>query len=86
MLDFDATETPADVVAALSLGQGVRYTCQNLSTVATLFVREQATQPPVTARAFRIESGGNFTLKPEGDPIWAWTDNHTCPLILSEAP
>ena len=40
VVDFDATLVPADIVAALSLTQDVRYTCQNLSGTATLFVRE----------------------------------------------
>lgn len=40
-----------------------------------------------TDRSFRIEAGGNFILKPIGDPIWAWTDDAAgCPLILGEAP
>ena len=86
MLDFDATGTPVDVVADLSLTQGTLYEGQNVSTVATLFIREHASQPAITARAFRIESGGGFRIKPTGDPVWLWTDNHVCPVILSEAP
>ena len=85
MIDFDATGSPADVVSVTGLVQGTRYTGQNLSTVATLFVREQAAQPSVTDRAFRVESGGNFTLKPSGTPIWAWTDGGTCPVIMAES-
>ena len=86
MIDFDATGSPADVVSVAGLVQGTRYTFQNVGTIATLFIREQAAQPsPLTARAFRVESGGNFTLKSAGTPIWLWTDNGTCPVILSEA-
>ena len=85
MIDFDATDSPADLVAGASLASGERYTVQNVSTIATLFVREQAAQPSLSTRAFRIESGGTFTLRPTGTPIWLWTDNETCPVILSEA-
>ena len=35
-LDFSATETPTDIVAALTLVAGVEYQCQNVSTFATL--------------------------------------------------
>ena len=86
MIDFDATETPTDIAAALSLVQGTLYSAQNVGTVATLFIREAAAQPSITTRAFRIESGGFLTVKPTGLPIWIWTDNHVCPVILAEAP
>ena len=86
MIDFDASSDPADVAAGASLTQGTRYTVQNLSTVATLFIREQAGQPAATARAFRIEAGGMFTIKSAGTPIWLWTDDPDgCPMILAEA-
>ena len=85
MIDFDATGNPADVVSVAGLMQDTRYTVQNVSTIATLFLREQAARPSLSTRAFRIESGGIFTLRPDGTPIWLWTDNGTCPVILSEA-
>ena len=83
--DFVARAAPADVVAALALDTGTRYTCQNVSTTATLFAREAATMPAVTDMAFRVEAGGNFTIKPDGTPIWMWTDNGNCPVILDDA-
>ena len=85
-VDFDATETPRDVVAALSLTSGTAYTCQNVDVKATLFIREAATAPLVTDRAFRIESGGTFTLKIAADPIYLWTDDADgCAVIIEEA-
>ena len=86
-LEFDATAAPTDVASALSLDTGTRYAGQNLSTVATLFLREKSTAPAAGERAFRIESGGPFSVRPTGTPIWLWTDDAGgCPLILGEAP
>ena len=85
-VDFNATGTPTDIVAALSLSQGERYTGQNVSNTATLFVREATAAPAVTDRAFRVQSGGTFTLRPSGEPVWLWTDEADgCPVILAEA-
>lgn len=86
-MDFDATNVPTDVVAALGLIAGTRYTGQNVSTTATLFVRETATAPAPGARAFRVEAGGNFTLKPDQSlPMFLWTDDPAgCPILLDEA-
>lgn len=85
-LDFDATDTPQDVVAALSLTSGTRYTGQNVSTIATLFVREVSAMPTVQDRAFKVESGGNFTITPDGTSIWFWTDDPDgCPVVLDDA-
>ena len=83
--DFNATGVPADVVAALSLTSGTQYTAQNVSTIATLFVREAVAMPAVTDLAFRVEAGGNFSIKPDATPIWMWTDNGSCPVILDDA-
>ena len=86
-MDFDTTLVPADVVAALGLVQDTRYVCQNVSSTATLFIREQVAAPAVTDRAFRIESGGIFTVKQTGSAIWFWTDDSGgCPAILAVAP
>ena len=86
-MDFDATRAPTDIVAALSLAQGTRYTGQNVSGTATLFVREATAAPAVTERAFRVESGGQFTIRPSGSPIWLWTDDSAeCAVILAVAP
>ena len=85
-MDFDATLVPADIVAALSLTQDVRYSGQNLSNTASLFVREVASVPAVSDRAFRVQSGGEFTLRPSGEPIWVWTDEADgCAVIVGEA-
>ena len=85
-MDFDATQTPVDVVAALGLTQGTRYTGQNVSGTATLFAREATAPPAVTDRAFRVESAGQFTIRPSGPPIWCWTDESAgCPVILGDS-
>ena len=74
-MDFDATPVPADVVAALGLTQGTRYSGQNVSGTATLFVREAASAPAVTDRAFRVDG-----------PVWLWTDEADgCAVIIAEA-
>lgn len=83
--DFDATRTPADIVAGLSLSQNVAYTVQNVSGTATLFLR-QATAAAISDRAHRIESSGYMTIRPNGEPIWLWTDDpNGCPTIATEA-
>lgn len=85
-IDFDATVAPVDLVAGAGLSQGTTYTCQNASTLATLFLREAASVPAATARAFRVEAGGAFSITPRGDPIYVWTDDAGgCPLIVDEA-
>ena len=83
--DFNVTETPVDIVADLSLVNGTRYTCQNVSTTATLFVREATAIPSVQDRGFKVEAGGNFTLRPDGVAVWMWTDTGSCPVILDDA-
>ncbi len=86
-LDFDASPVPADIVSALGLAVGTSYVLQNLSTVATLFVREASAMPSATDRAFRIESSGTFTVKPvTGSQVFLWTDDLVCPCIVSESP
>ena len=86
--DFDATTTPQDVVAALSLTAGTTYTGQNVDTIATLRVREAATAPAATDRAHKIEAGGQFTIAPDpGEGIYVWTDDPAgCAVIVTEAP
>ena len=84
--NFDASVVPRDIVAALGLTVGTAYTGQNLSTVATLLFREAAAMPDATARAFRVEAGGAFTLEPQsGVGIWLWSDDPLgCPILVSE--
>ena len=85
--DFDATGTPKEIVADLGLSLGARYQGQNVSTVATLRVREATVAPAATDRAIRIEAGGIFTIRPDGtNGIWLWTDEPDCPVIVTPAP
>ncbi len=84
--DFDATGVPVDIVDALSLEPNTLYTGQNVSTTATLFVREAAAMPSTSARAFKVEAGSPFTLKFQGTPLWFWTDDaNGCPVVLDNA-
>ena len=85
--DFDATNTPRDLVAALGLAAGTKYLIQNVSTVATLRVREAASAPAATARAFKVEAGGPLSIRPKaGQGVWLWTDDRggSCPVIVGE--
>ena len=85
--DFDSTLLPTDIVSDLGLTVGVAYEGQNLSTVATLRIRQAATEPEADSRAIRIEAGGVFTINPDGDGIWLWTDDTAgCPVIVTESP
>ena len=86
--DFDATRVPADIVAGLGLAVGKTYSCQNVSTINTLLIRESANAPDPSARAFKVESGGQFTIEPTANrPIWVWADDDAgCPVIITEAP
>ena len=84
--DFDATETPQDLVAALSL-------------TASTTLRGAERDPPSRrcsvprgrrqcqvqgTRAFRVEAGGPFTLKPAGDRRYGcWTDEAAVAVRLS---
>ena len=86
--DYDATLVPADIVADLGLVVGQLYEGQNVSTTATLRVRQAAVAPSADARAIRIEASGTFTIAPDGiDGIWLWTDDRAgCPVIITESP
>ena len=84
-IDFDLTAVPLDLVA--SLPSGMTFACQNISTTATVFVRESAAVPGPSDRAFRIEAVGNFNVKNTGTPIWAWTDDPAgAAVIATESP
>lgn len=85
--NFDATQTPRSIASVLGLPDGVDYVGQNVSTTATLFVRDAAVSPPRTMRAFRHESGGFFYFTPGGTTaLWVWTDDADgCPVIVTEA-
>ena len=86
-LDFDATGTPQSIEAALSLTDGQTYVLQNLSTTATLFSRNAATQPATSERAHRYEAGALFVFEADAaDASWLWTDDPAgCAVIVSEA-
>ena len=84
-IDHDVTAIPTDIVAALSLTVGKTYYGMNLSTTATLYGRPSASQPAVTARAYRYEAGAEFEIDVKtGEKIWLWTDDTGCPIILNE--
>ena len=84
-LDFTAQTEPTDIVAGLALA--VAPGTPTASTFATLRFREAVGVPGATARAFRVEAGGAVWLKPEaGTPIWVWTDDPPCKIILSTQP
>ena len=93
-MDFNAVLVPADIVAALGLQWGPTYRLQNVGTGGTLFIRTAAAAPAVTDRAFRIESGGLFVLKPQAGasafalvPTWLWTDDRRgVAVIVALAP
>ena len=84
-MDFDATEVPQDIVAVLSLASGTKYKAQNLGPTASLFVREQTAMPATSERAFKLEAGGHITIKPDGGPIWLWSDPGGAAVVLGEA-
>ena len=86
-LDFNATGTPQSIAAALGLASGQEYVGQNLSTVATLFVREADAAPTPDARTHRHEAGSFFYFTPGGtSSLWVWTDDPDgCAVIVTEA-
>ena len=84
--DFDATLTPTDIVAALSLEQDTLYTVQNVDNRCTLRFRQGATAPVAHGRAHRVEIGSYVTIRPRGTPIWFWTDEQRgCDVIVTPA-
>ena len=94
-MDFNASLVPADIVAALGLQWGPTYRLQNVGTGGTLFIRTATAAPAVTDRAFRVESGGLFVLKPQAAgsafpplvPTWLWTDDRRgVAVIVALAP
>ena len=85
--NFNATSTPQSIASVVVLTDGQQYVGQNVSTTATLFVREAAVQPAPTMRAHRHESGAFFYFTPGGTTsLWAWTDDPAgCAVIVTEA-
>lgn len=84
--NFDAGRTPRDIAATLNLTAGTNYVGQNLSQTATLFLRDAAVRPSPGMRAFRHEAGAFFYFTPVGTTsLWAWSDEDTCPVLITEA-
>ena len=85
-MDFDATQTPVDVVAALGSPKAPATPARMWTPWGLLYVREQVAVPVPTDRAFRIQSGGEFSLRPDAEAIWLWTDEPSgCAVILADA-
>ncbi len=72
--DFDATREPQDLVVVLSLDEGTGYTVQVLG-LGSVYLREQVGEPDVTARGHVLQQADSWTITPQGDPIWCWTDD-----------
>ena len=85
-LDFDATAVPRAVDTILSLDDGVLFWVQNVDPIASLRFRTATAAPASTDRAHIISSGGSFYITPDSvAPIWLWTDDGTCAVIVSQA-
>ena len=85
--NFDATLVPRSLETVLGLSVGDVCFMQNLSSSATLFVRQAAVAPAATARAHQIFAGEDITVKvDETSRLWAWTDDpEGCPAILTNS-
>ena len=91
--NVDVTTDPTNLVTALALVTGTRYTLQNTDESARIFLREAAVKPTggalrghVMGPAGAITSFG--TVRPDGVVgIWLWTDQPDgCKAVISEAP
>ena len=84
--DFDATTTPQDAVAALSLAAGASYQIYNASTTATVFYRPGDTLATPATRGFRVEPGSfAFFSFETGEKVSIWTDDpNGAPTLISE--
>ena len=73
-VDFEVTGTPQDILAALSLSTGTRYSIQNIDPRGRIFVRVQATAPAAGERGNIIVpfEYGYPTAGP-GEGIWVWS-------------
>ena len=73
-MDFEVTGTPQDILAALSLSVGTRYSIQNIDPRGRVFVRVQATAPVAGDRGNIIvpfEYG--YPEAAAGEGIWLWS-------------
>ena len=85
--DFTATDVPRSLESVLGLQIGTTYYLQNVSASASLRLRSAAVKPAASARAHIIQSGGDITISPQMNvATWAWTDDGTCPSIVTEGP
>ena len=80
--NLDVSTSPRSVATAIGFALAVsrgtvdRIEIQNVSTTATLFVREQVMPPTAGHRGRRVESGGVYeTLLHGSAAIWVWTDD-----------
>lgn len=85
-MDFDVTESPQDLVAALSLSRGTTYAVQNVSPDARVFVRVQATAPARTDRAFVIRPFEfHYPQAGTGEGIFVWSPEGAAAVVVAEA-
>ena len=86
--DFTVTRARVDLVAALSLTVGVRYSIQNIDPGARVFVRVQQAMPTVGTRGNVIapfEYG--YPRVTANERIWIWTDDDGGAVVMvNEAP
>ena len=85
--DFDVTPAPQDLLAALSLSPGVRYSIQNIDPGARVFARVQDTAPSIGDRANVIPPFGfGYPTAAAGEGIWVWTpDPGGSAIMVNEA-
>ena len=84
----DVTMDPSNVVTALGLTVGTRFTLQNIDPAARLFVREAAVKPTGGAlRGFTLAPFEFGTFEPKaGIGVWLWTDRADgCKAVIGEA-
>ena len=73
-MDFDVTGTPQDIIAALSLSTGTRYSIQNIDPRGRIFGRVQATAPAAGDRGNIIAPGEfHYPEAGPGEGIWLWS-------------
>ena len=85
-MDFDAVAMPADIVAALSLTVGTRYTLQHVGTLGTVLVRPSTTAVTAQSRGFKLEAGGGLTFRADaGEGVYVWVGGaDRAPCIVEE--
>ena len=86
--DHEITQTPTDIVAALSLAVCTAYTAQVVTRDVVVRRHEGATAPAVDAPAHIIVSREPFTIKPDaGMGVYLWSvAGGPATVVLTEAP